>query len=463
VDQEHEQLRRAQERIGHVLRDRWRLDALLGIGGMAAVYAATHRNGKRVALKMLHPELSTVPQLRQRFIDEGYVANRLDHPGAISVLDDEVAEDGAVYLVMDLLQGETLEQRQRRVITLHAVDVLKIADELLDVLAVAHEKGIVHRDVKPDNVFLTEDGAVRLLDFGIARVSDPGRPHTTLLGETMGTPAFMPPEQARGRWDEIDGRTDLWAVGATMFFALCGRPVHRGETANEQLLAAMTEQASSLNDMVPGLPSRLVDVVDRALAFEKTDRWPDARAMQAKVRELLASIEPSRELWRGDSKTLRAVETTAALRYATRAAWITFDPWLRANASRRKVLWGAAGSIAFLVLAIWLAAPRSGTTVPHAQAIGPVLAPEPPAPSASAWPDESKMFGATCSSDPVCSSIFTNDSDEPVEPVAVDAGPKKAPVTSPPPTREAARTAPSIATARPKEVRLAVDPLARRK
>src|SRR5258706_7376000 len=111
---EDEQTRRARARVGQTVRGRWRLDSLLGIGGMAAVYASTHRNGKRVAVKMLHAELSANPEIKQRFIDEGYAANRVGHPAAVSVLDDDVAEDGAVFLVMDLLEGETLENRIRR-------------------------------------------------------------------------------------------------------------------------------------------------------------------------------------------------------------------------------------------------------------------------------------------------------------------------------------------------------------
>src|SRR5262249_14371499 len=128
AQRDHDQVRRAKERVGQVLRERWRLDALLGVGGMAAVYAATHRNGKRVALKMLHPELSSLDHMKHRFLDEGYAANRVGHAGVVSVLDDEVADDGAVYLVMDLLEGETLDERLRRVAAIEPAEVLRIAD-----------------------------------------------------------------------------------------------------------------------------------------------------------------------------------------------------------------------------------------------------------------------------------------------------------------------------------------------
>ena len=144
---------RAQARVGRTLRDKWHLDRLLGVGGMAAVYAATHRNGKRVAVKMLHAELSAEPQIRERFMREGYVANKVGHAGAVSVSDDDVTEDGACFLVMDLLEGESLEARRERAGGHRdVVDVLSIVDQALETLAAAHAQGIVHRDLKPDNL-----------------------------------------------------------------------------------------------------------------------------------------------------------------------------------------------------------------------------------------------------------------------------------------------------------------------
>jgi eukaryotic-like serine/threonine-protein kinase len=280
-----QRVQRALTRVGQLVRDRWHLDALLGVGGTAAVYAATHRNGKRVAVKVLHRELSVNPEMTQRFVDEGYVANCVEHPGAVSVIDDDVTEDGLVFLIMDLLEGETLDQMVGDGGWLLPVRVLTIADAVLDILAAAHDKGIVHRDVKPDNIFITRDGKVRLLDFGIAWMTIPGRTHSTENG-ALGTPAFMPPEQARGQWEQLDGRTDLWALGATMFFLLTGRDVHEAETVNEELLSAMTKRAPSLGQLAPHLPKPLIELIDRALAFEQSDRWPSAREMQAAVRSV---------------------------------------------------------------------------------------------------------------------------------------------------------------------------------
>ena len=162
---------RARVRLGTVLQDKWKLEALLGIGGMAAVYAATHRNGKRVAVKMLHAEFSHDEEVRTRFLQEGYAANTIQHDGAVSVLDDDLAPDGSAFIVMEMLEGETVEQRwERGGQRLPVADVLWIAEQLLDVLVAAHAKSVVHRDIKPENLFVTKGGAVKVLDFGIAKV-----------------------------------------------------------------------------------------------------------------------------------------------------------------------------------------------------------------------------------------------------------------------------------------------------
>jgi serine/threonine protein kinase len=279
-------LLRARSRVGTVLREKWRLDALLGVGGMAAVYAATHRNGSRVAVKILHPELSLNAQVKTRFLREGYVSNSVGHEGAVRVSDDDTADDGSAFLVMDLLDGETLEDRRGRFGgRLPEDDVLSVAEQLLDVLAAAHAKGIVHRDLKPENVFLTRAGKVKVLDFGIARIRELSTASTaTRGGSTMGTPAFMPPEQARGRWEEVDAQSDLWASGALMFTLLTGRQVHEASTSNEQLLSAMTLPAPPLSTILPNVGVAVAHVVDRALAFEKDKRWRDAHRMQEAVR-----------------------------------------------------------------------------------------------------------------------------------------------------------------------------------
>jgi eukaryotic-like serine/threonine-protein kinase len=281
----------AEERIGTILREKWCLDQLLGLGGMAAVYSATHRNGKRAAIKILHPEAARIRDVKARFLREGYLANRVGHPGAVSILDDDVDAEGNVYLVMELLEGETIEQRWQREERLPWAEALVIADQVLDVLIAAHARQIVHRDLKPGNVFIHADGKVKILDFGIARL---GTLHTdkddTGPYVSLGTPGFMPPEQARGRTAEIDAQSDLWALGATLYAVLSGQHVHEAETANEQLLKAMTEPAAPLTELAPEIPPAVAEIIDRALRFEKSERWPDAAAMQRAVRDAYAAL-----------------------------------------------------------------------------------------------------------------------------------------------------------------------------
>ncbi len=289
--------RRAQGRIGSVIKDKWRIDERLGAGGMATVYAATHRNGNRVAIKMLHFDYSRDATLRARFLREGYVANAVGHPGAVKVLDDDTAEDGSAFLVMELLEGESLEARRDRLGGKLQVDeVFTVGDELLNLLAVAHGKGIIHRDIKPENVFVTHEGAIKLLDFGIARMrQQTGDAERTGTGLMLGTPDFMSPEQAGGHPDDVDARSDLWAVGATMFTLLSGQSVHQAETLRDHLIAVATRPVRSLATAAPTVPRKLVSVVDRALDLDKDRRWPDARAMQDALRWALQSTSQTHD------------------------------------------------------------------------------------------------------------------------------------------------------------------------
>jgi serine/threonine-protein kinase len=307
-------IQRAQARVGTVLKDKWRLDRLLGVGGMASVYAATHRNQKRVAVKMLHPELSSDAQVRVRFLREGYLANTVGHPGAVTIDDDDVTEDGLAFLVMELLEGETLDVRaeERSGNRLHVEEVLGVGDRLLDVLAAAHAKGICHRDIKPDNLFVTKTGVLKVFDFGIAQLREGPAPAAAVTrdGSIMGTPAFMAPEQARGRWDLVDAQTDLWAAGATLYTLLSGRFVHEADTVNEQLALAMMSPAPSLGEVAPHVPPRLVAAIDRAIAYKKTDRWPEARAMQAELRAIAEELMQS-DAYKGVSFSLPAPPPTS--------------------------------------------------------------------------------------------------------------------------------------------------------
>jgi eukaryotic-like serine/threonine-protein kinase len=275
--------RRARERLGTTLNGKYRLDALIGLGGMAAVYRASHRNRAQLAVKMLHPEISLNLEICARFLREGYAANSVQHPGVVLVTDDDVAEDGSAFLVMELLDGASVEELVTRFSgKMPPALAIDITLQLLDVLAAAHAAGVVHRDIKPANLFVTRGGVLKVLDFGIARVLEGAGPgSSTAAGIPIGTPTYMAPEQALGRVTEIDARTDLWAAGATLFTLLSGVTVHDAPYAAETLVKAATSPARSLLTVLPDAPPLVAKVVDQALAFEPKDRWQSAEAMAA--------------------------------------------------------------------------------------------------------------------------------------------------------------------------------------
>lgn len=278
----------AEERVGRLLKDKWALVRLIGVGGTGAVYEAVHRNQKRVAVKIMHRHLGALRVQRARFLKEGYAANRVGHPGVASIFDEDIDEDGSPFLVSELLEGMTVAQRAEALGgRLPPLEALDIADQLLDVLVAAHARGILHRDIKPENLFLTASGELKVLDFGIARFTehDPSVV-STVAGTLLGTPAFVSPEQAAGNLDEVDERTDIWSVGATLFTLLSSEFVHPAPTANAQIALSMTRPARSLATAAPTLPRAVVAVVDRALCFSPGDRWPDAKSMQQAVRLL---------------------------------------------------------------------------------------------------------------------------------------------------------------------------------
>jgi eukaryotic-like serine/threonine-protein kinase len=183
---------------------------------------------------------------------------------------------------------------------------------VLDILAAAHDRGILHRDVKPENIFVTKDKRIKLLDFGLARLREAPRMRragalgasdggddddatvetpATSNGQLIGTVSYMPPEQALARVDDVDSRSDVWAVGAMIFTLLAGRTVHEARTPHEHLLNAATKHAPRLASVTAGLPDAVCRVVDRALEFEKADRWSDARSMQKAVETAYAALK----------------------------------------------------------------------------------------------------------------------------------------------------------------------------
>jgi serine/threonine-protein kinase len=265
---------RYQRQIGWTV-DKYTIEALLGIGGMAAVFRARHRNGNPVALKVLHAENSLDPDTRARFLREGYTANKVGHEGAVRVLDEGMTADGTVFLVMELLEGETLDERwERHGQTLSVKDVASISHQILDVLAAAHEKSIVHRDIKPDNIFIaqTPDGEVpKLLDFGIAKLLDADDATSVQTGSAafVGTPRYMSPERlSHSAYGE---ESDVYSLGVVIYEMILGSAPWAASPDVFSLVAQIVAgRVVPMQDL--GVPAVVSAIVMRALSPE-----PEAR------------------------------------------------------------------------------------------------------------------------------------------------------------------------------------------
>jgi serine/threonine protein kinase len=282
----------AERRVGTSLNAKWTVEKLLGVGGMGAVYAAKHRNGTRAALKLLHSRFAQEKDVRERFLREARIANRVDHPASVPVVDDDVSDTGEPFLVMDLLEGGTLnELRKRTDGVLKLEETLRIFEVVLHLLSKCHAVGIVHRDIKPGNIFITTDGSVRVLDFGVARMHEPDSGiEATRHGIAIGTPSYIAPEQALGLGAQVDARSDIFSVGACMYVALTGERLNVARTEAEAFVMAATQRAPSIANLAPDLPAEVVACVDRALAFEREKRFQDATSMRSEVLGLLASL-----------------------------------------------------------------------------------------------------------------------------------------------------------------------------
>jgi serine/threonine-protein kinase len=338
----------ADPRLGTCVGEKWRLDRVLGAGGAAVVYAATHRNGNVVAIKILRPHLVGDPDLVGRFTREGHVGNRIAGPGVVRTLDDGTTEDGLPFLVMEMLRGESLAERIATQGRLSTGEAVRILDAVLAVLALAHAVGLVHRDIKPENVFLTEEGGVKLLDFGIAGVRGLHTRGETLAGTVLGTPAFMPPEQARGHWQEVDARSDLWAAGATFFRMVTGRYLREAGNAVEELTAALCPLAPMV-ELAPDVPQAFGAFLDKALAHDPGRRFVDALAMRVGLREAAMSAKE-------DERPAEERETGLP---ATPFVWPTLRAWLHRH-GRRALLIAAASAIgAFSAFASCWGRPRA--------------------------------------------------------------------------------------------------------
>ncbi|GAB4197065.1 MAG: hypothetical protein OHK0013_04830 [Sandaracinaceae bacterium] len=385
--------------IGRTLANVYRVEAKIGEGGMGAVYRATHVHlGKQVAIKVLTDAIAQKRDAVERLRQEAIAASSIDHDNIVDVVSFDRYDDGSVFIVMELLRGESLASRieqlreQGKTLPLH--DTVQIALQICDALGAAHERGIVHRDLKPENVFLAKKGErerVKILDFGISKVktADAEQVRMTRTGQLVGTPLYMSPEQARGEPD-IDRRVDIYALGVMLFEMLTGAPPFDGRNYFELLWKHGNEPPPSLRERAPEsrIGPELDEAVRRALAKDRADRFQTmgelAAALRAATPEISApgqSIPPELRNSRPSGSGTESSEGPSTTPTA-------MDPALEAGRSdasrptRSPLLWvGVVGIVAVVAVGGWLALvsdgsepspPRPAATRPVAEpAIGP--------------------------------------------------------------------------------------------
>jgi serine/threonine protein kinase len=309
--------RASAERLSETVGSGWRLESIIGSGGTATVYRAHGSDGRKAAVKLMHGHL--VGSWSRRFEREARLLAHLREPSIVELYEFGRRSD-VPFLVLELLSGKSLD----RVLLPTAVDaraalLASYAEQALNAVSVVHSRGILHRDLKPSNLFLTTDAALKVLDFGAAtsEPSDVAKPDSLTSG-LLGTPAFMAPEQALGRWDLVDERSDIWSLAATIFTLLTGEHVHPGRTRNEQLGRAMAASARPIRSLLPELEPALAGVLDRALSYRREDRYPSAAAFREALQRRSRAIDISSPKWAAES-TLRERKPTERQRLAFRA------------------------------------------------------------------------------------------------------------------------------------------------
>jgi serine/threonine protein kinase len=383
--------------VGVVLDGSYRIESLLGEGGMGAVYRATQlRLDKPVAVKVMARELAANQEALERFRREARVTSGLGHPNIVQVFDFSATPTGEPFFVLEFLEGEDLDHRLRRVGRLPISDVVHVVKQVASALAATHAKGIVHRDLKPGNIYLLDIAGtkdfVKVLDFGISKV----RSASTKLTRTssiMGTPNYMSPEQARGQIDDIDERTDQWALGCIAWECLAGRGPFVGENVPSILFQIVHEPPPPLLPSVAGLHPQVEEVLLRALAKNKTERFPTvgdfASALEAASTSAASVMQPTIPKLAPPSAPDTGTQDRANPSTTfTQTAGEMDDALDNLPSSSKRWAWvlavvAVAGLLAFLLLR---PGPPAKPVVPSLPSAAPPSAPVPAAPVATPPP-----------------------------------------------------------------------------
>ncbi len=350
---------------GTVLGGKYRLREPLGEGGMGSVWIADNLaiKGAEVAVKVLHAHFAREPETVQRFKQEAEAAVCIGHPNIVKVFDFGASPDGSPYMVMERMIGESLAARLEREGRLPADDAVDIVVEVLRALEAAHDKDILHRDMKPENIFLAQAGELvmpKILDFGVSKIlgDDAERVRMTRTGALVGTPAYMSPEQAMGE-ATVDLRSDLWAMGVILYELLSGHLPYEGTNYNTVLIRIATGDCTPLESVAPDLPLGLRAIVSRAMARERGQRFASVGAMREALERWRRGDDPGVSLVPSAPVATRtsSPHTHAETLLATPAP--TLGPPTPPR-SRMPVFLGAAAAVAVaLVMGVFLRHPAA--------------------------------------------------------------------------------------------------------
>jgi serine/threonine-protein kinase len=401
------------ELIGAVVAGKYRIDRLIGRGGMGAVFQATHLAiGKRVALKFLNRDAARDSDTAERFQREALAASVVESSHIVQIFDSGTSEAGLPFLVMELLAGEDLRARLRREGRLAPEVAGSIAVQVLRALVRAHAAGIVHRDLKPDNVFLCErdDGAlfVKIVDFGVSKLARSSTVSTlTGRGTVLGTVYYMSPEQAQA-FPDVDGRTDLFSVGAILYECLSGRPPHQGPSYEAVLVAICTKDPEDVRTYAPDVSRALSDVIKRALSRERSQRFASAQAMLDALNDALPEAFSVRaDSIRSEPNPLFVSHPLGAEIVEPFASTSRAESHVRGHRARTVAVAALALLSGFALTALWVGQRRSASQhpqeLPSARKSLAAIAATPVAPPTVA-PAETPSSSAAASAQPAPSS-----------------------------------------------------------
>ena len=379
---------------GKILDDTYRVGRVIGQGGMSAVHEATHmRLGHRVAVKFLDRAYRNQEEAYGRFRREAEIASSLGHDHIAKVTDFNTLADGTSYMIIELLEGEDLGQRLSRA-PLRVDEVIELSAQLASALTAAHKSAVVHRDLKPDNIFLVpgDNGkfTVKVLDFGISKIRGALKSLTS-DAQLMGTPAYMSPEQARGEKALIDERSDIYSMGAVLYEALCGRPAYEGENVYEILTRIATSQPPPL----PGFAKEVDAVLQRAMARDPKDRYASAVELHRALvyaltgKRIRLASTPGEYRW----ETIVTAPTEEDLAIMPTAG-VPVPQVSKSKWSRRRIAIAAgiagtaiAGTVAYFAFARETASAKASAPLAAVQPPPPPTAPAAPAPAPAPEPE----------------------------------------------------------------------------